>query len=1209
MKQKTLVLTKGRLAALLCVCSLTIGNTVSAQNITLKKRKITLSNVFDIVYEQTGYGVSGASALLKEMEPIDVDVKEMALATFMNHIMRDKGLVAKIEGKSIFLYRTAIVESAPAEKAAQQERITISGTIVDSLGRPIPTATISIVGQENLGVSTNDAGFFLFSNVSRDAVLNVSSIGFNPVRFNVNYQEKDKKSLPRNVYANVLGEYAMRFNVVLSPAKNEIDEVVVTGYMDIDKSRFTGSSFTIKAEDIKIAGETSIDMMLQGVVPGMLVTMQSGQVGSTPKIRVRGTSTLLGNQEPLWVVDGIVQRDPLPMQSSNGNLDGDMTNMRMLASNAISWLNPSDIETITVLKDASATAIYGSQAANGVIVIKTKKAKPGTVSVSYGTDLSLGRRPRYSDYNFMNSQELMQFSQELYENRDSYTQAILPFGYGGLVQRLQAKEIDYDTYVREFRKLENQNTDWFDLLFTSPISQNHNVNISGGTERIVNRTGFGFQKQIGEAKGNNLMSFTGSSNTTVRFGDNLSVNLLLNGGMRQTDGFAFGVNPFDYASKTSRTLPMYNDNGTLFFHEKIGPGSTAIPGKNSYLYNIQNELDNTGNVGTTRNLSTSADIRYKVHPDFEYQGLFSFNVSHSDSKMYATELSNYITQIRGYEFGSVTSNSSEEKSTRLPFGGLVVMDNAVNTGYTFRNNIVYNKVFEQKHHITVQLGIEARSGILKGNIDTRYGYLHYRGEKYAAIPQNPVLISNTGAENLHEAMRSNSRITNRKSNYLSEYFSGVYGYDNRYVVNVSGRLDASNRFGQDQNKRFAPTWSVGGKWLVGNEKFFKSQTWMGSLDIYGSYGFQGNAVEAVSPYLIARDGGLNTYFQQYTLNIQSLPYPNLGWEKTKSWNLGVDISFLNGRLNATANMFRKNGNILSSREVPIENGMASAIVLGSRVENKGYDLIVNIVPVRTKDFTWQFSVNTGLTRNKLFNNDRVNTRADYLNGTAIETGEAYSTFYSYAYNGLKHENGMPSFKYMDVQKSNNDLDYLVNSGKIEPDFSGGLSTSLRYKNISFRAQFAMAFGNQKRLPRIYNNSGAPTPEQNVSRLLIDRWKKPGDEAYTNIPSVPPGSPSKADVLLPTVTGGLSSTVSAYEMYAYSDYRVADADFIRCRTIGFTYDLSADALKKLRIKRLSISGSLTNPFLITFDKTWDGYDPETGGWPARRTGSLGLNLSF
>jgi TonB-linked SusC/RagA family outer membrane protein len=854
-----------------------------------------------------------------------------------------------------------------------------------------------------------------------------------------------------------------------------------------------------------------------------------------------------------------------------------------------------------------------------VIVITTKKARPGQVSVSYSGNYSIGQRPRYGLYDLMNSQEAMQFSKEVYMARESYTQEVLPIGYGGLVQRLQNKEISYEQLIAEYRKMENQNTDWFDLLFRTSFNHNHNVSISGGTEKITNRTSFSIQGQKGEAKGNDLLTFTASSNTTVRFGDNLTLSLLLNGSVRETNGFAYGVSPFNYAYGTSRTIPMYNEDGTFFYHEKYGESSTALPSKFYYQYNIQNEINNTGNTNMTKMVGSTIDLHWQFLPGLEYQGLFSYSVSSSEVKSYATELSHYITQKRGYEYGTMLPNSPEELASRLPFGGLVQVENAMNRDYTLRNSLVYNESFNDAHRLTLQFGLELRSATTNGSTNTRYGYLRYRGESFAAVPKAPAMLYASSAADLHEAMRANARIVDRKNNTLSEYFTAVYGYNERYILNFNARLDASNRFGQDENKKFHPTWSIGGKWRVGNESFLNNAEWLNSFDISGTYGYQGNAVEAVSPYLIAVDGGHSPMFKQYTLNIKSLPYPDLGWEETNTWNLGVDLSLWGGRASATVNWYRKVSDVLSSREVLVENGMNAATIFGSKMTNQGYDFVVSLMPVRTKDFTWQLSVNSGLARNTVKENQRVNTRDEYLNGTAIVNGEAYSTFYSYAYNGLRSTDGRPTFKYVkydginigdpleEEQKTENDLDYLVKTGKGEPDFSGGFNTMFRYKTLALRAQFAVAFGAQKRLPSYYNATGAPTPEQNVPRELKKRWQQPGDEAWTDIPSIPGGRPSFVNVNLPLA--GTAPQVSPYTMYNQSDFRVADIDFIRCRQLSLSYDFAPAVLKKIHAKRLGISASMSNPFLVAFDKEWRGYDPETGGWPARRTTSLSLNMTF
>lgn len=1192
-------------AVLLTTAILQASASGHAQTVTISGKTIPLRQVFAAIKQQTGYVVFSNNNTISETGTVSLSAKDMPLTALLDEMLKGMPVTYVIKDKTIVLSRKTIPDGAAWAPT------TITGTIRATNGELLPGVSVRIKNTVT-GTITSGNGTFYFNHLPEDAVIQISMLGFESLEIGVRKSDKGYTAYTVNKAQSgsllVTEGNNLVLNITLNRKDYEINNVVITGYMNVNKNVYAGSVFSVKADDIKVAGETSIDQMLQGVVPGMSVMTQTGQVGGSPKIRIRGTSTLLGNQEPLWVVDGIIQRDPLPIPDGNGSLAGDIQELRLIASNAIAWLNPNDIETITVLKDASATAIYGSQAANGVIVLTTKRARPGQLAVSYSNNFSIGQRPTYGMYDLMNSQELMQFSSEVYAGRDSYTNTILPIGFGELIQQLQNKEIDYATYLEKYRKMENQNTDWFKLLFRNSFSQNHSISVSGGTEKIMNRTSINMQQQKGEAIGNDLTTFSASSNTTLKFNNRLSVNFLLNGTVRETDGFAYGVNPFDYAYNTARTIPMYNDDGSFFFHEKRSTiASTSIPNKYSYLYNIQNEINNTGNKNSTTSLGATVDLRYEVAKGLEYQGLLSYTSATSNIKSYATELSYFATQYRGYEFGSVLSNSPEELASRLPFGGLAQLENASSKGYTFRNALVYNHLFAERHSVSLQGGIEARSSLMEGNTNTRYGYMRYRGETYAPVPLNPTMITNNSAPDLNNEMRLNSKIVNLQSNYLSEYFSAVYGFDSRYIFNFNARLDASNRFGQDKNKRFQPTWSAGAKWRVASEKFLSSVRWLNALDLSATYGFQGNAVEAVSPYLIATDGGLNNLFKQYTLNIKSLPYPDLGWEKTKSWNLGLDLSLWNGRVNATANYYRKVSNVLASRDVPLENGMSSATVFGSEMDNEGYDLIISLIPVKTDNFSWQLSVNTGKVRNRVRENQRINMLDDYLRGQAIVNGEAYSTFYSYAYAGLNHNTGVPMFNYMDIKPTSNNLDFLVKSGKLEPDFSGGFNTVFRYKNISLYAQFAMAFGAHKRVPPYYNASGAPTPEQNVPRSLQDRWRKPGDELYTNIPAIPPGNPRYFELTLPLLNA--STILSPYTMYNSSDFMVANADFIRCRQISLNYEFQQSLLERIHIKRLSTSLSLTNPFLLTFDKKWRGYDPETAGWPARKTGSISFNMTL
>ncbi|WP_292270229.1 SusC/RagA family TonB-linked outer membrane protein [Butyricimonas sp.] len=1164
---------------LLASMHLAVAGVKAQAKITVEAKTVTYLELFKQIKEQTGLTVVYSNNELDKSQTVEAGFVQTDLKVVLDRILEGTRLTYEMMDEFI------VLKLAPEEK---KKSLNIVGRVSDKDKLPLPGVTV-MAKDLKLGTTTDLNGFYSLLLPKTDNLsLVFSFMGMKTVE--VKYVGQDS------------------INVVMEEDIKALDDVVITGYGRTAKGNYTGAATTVKVADIMMAGASSIDQMLQGVVPGMLVQSGTGMVGSSPKIRVRGTSSLLGSQEPVWVVDGVVQRDPQPFNSEdNTKFSVDADDISQLAGNAISWLNPNDIETITVLKDASATAIYGSEAANGVIVITTKKAKAGKVSVSYSGDFSIGQRPRYGLYDRMNSQEMMEFSKEMYEDRVVYPNTILEVGYAGLLKSYLDKKISKEDFDKEYRKMVERNTDWFDLLFSNSFSHKHSLSLSGGSEKIQNRTSLGYTDERGEAKGNNVALFTATSNTTVNLFDNkLMVNLLLKGTWRKAEGFAYDVDPFKYAYNTSRVIPMYNEDGTLHYHDKWAEtGSTVINNKYNYLYNIRNELDNTGSENNTKSWGATLDLKWNILPGLEYQGLVSYSSSSADVKKYATERSFYASTLRGYDFEAYENSAEEFGYTRLPFGGLLETGLTDVTTITVRNALVYDRMFKDVHRMTLQLGIETNSTKTRGSTGKRYGYLRDRGETFVKLPMT--YKDSWGDPIDNDLAQGEATVLNKIDNKLSEYVSAVYAYDNRYVLNVSARLDASNRFGQDKNKRFEPTWSVGAKWRVASESFAKGLWWLNNLDLIASYGYQGNAVETVSPYLIAEQGGVNEYYNDYVLNVKSLPYSDLGWEKTKTYNFGVDAAFLEGRLNFTVNYFKKVSDVLSSRNIPRENGVEKAIVDGGEMTNTGYDFVINVIPVRTKDFTWQLSLNTAVTKNKVNKNQRINTLNDYLDGSAVVNGEAFSTFYSFKYAGLDDENGFPKFDYMDVEDGESPLAYLVKSGKYTPDFSGGLNMMFKYRNWSLYALFNVQWGGHARLPKLYDtdsNYGIPTPEQNVSRDLAKRWRRAGDK--TDIPSIPT---SKAYINLPTTATVTSSERRLYDMYNNSDLRVANTDFIRCRSLSLSYDFEQKWLSRIGAQRLLLKASMTNPFMWVSDSKWNGLDPETGDWPTRRVTSLSLQVMF
>ena len=1137
-----------------------------------------LEKVFDLLEEQSGYSFVYNHEQLKSAGLITADFKNETVASILQYCLQGTGLSYE------FLNNTIIIRQVEEGRVA----LTLRGFVWDTKKQPLPGVTVKLVGT-SVGTATDAKGWFSVKLPVMKGQLEFSFVGF----------KKHIVTFTTETARDTL-------HVILQEDVQAMEEVVVTGYGNVTKGNYTGASTTIRAENIMMAGVSSIDQMLQGVVPGMLVMNKTGLVGASPKIRVRGTSSLLGSQEPVWVVDGVIQRDPQPFNpEDNTKFSADADDIKQLAGNAISWLNPNDIETITVLKDASATAIYGSQAANGVIVITTKKAIAGKVQISYSGDFSIGQRPHYGLYDLMNSAERMQLSQDIYKEQRKFdpNDIILSIGYEGLLKRYLNKEISLSEMDKEYQNMARQNTDWFDILFRNSFNHSHNVSFSGGSDKIQNRTSLSFTSEDGEVKGNSLTQFAATSNTTINISEKLRVNLLLNGSSRQVKGFAYEVDPFKYAYNTSRVIPAFNPDGSYYFHEKLSEEESTVGYTSIYNYNILNELANTGSRNVTRTWGATVDLKWEILSGLEYQGLVAYSSSSADTKKHATEHSFYITQIRSYEYGAYAPSAPEIEYSRLPMGGLLETDLTNVTSVTVRNALVYDHLFKEKHRVTLQLGIETNSVKTRGEANKRYGYLPNRGELFA----NPPAVYNPLGwyeEDNTEIGQGEHKVLNRVENKLSEYGMAVYTYDDRYVFNFSARMDASNRFGQDKNKRFQPTWSAGLKWRMASESFSRDLWWLNNLDLYGSYGYQGNSVETVSPFLITKTSFIEEY-SSYGLEIQSLPYPNLGWEKTKTWNIGVDGAFLEGRLNFTFNYFKKISSVLSSRGVPQENGVENGIVSGSTMHNDGYEFVINVVPVQTKDFTWQLSLNTSVTRNRVEKNSRQNTLDDYLNGSGVIDGRPFSTFYSYQFDGLEQEYGQPIFKDLDIEDGKSPKDFLVESGKLIPDFSGGLNMLFKYRQFSLYALFAVQWGGHDRLPDLYSGDGLPRSEQNVSRKLQDRWKKTGDK--TTIPSLP--LIDNEWISVPATQTSNRMNKSRYAMYNQSDVRVANTDFIRCRSLSLSYNFKGEWLQQTGINYLQVKASMTNPFMWVSDKKWDGLDPETGDWPSRRVTSLSLQVIF
>lgn len=1155
-----------------------VGLTHLSANVKSQNQQITLT-LKNVTVEQA---VNEAELLLKQnffFSKNEVDVNRKINVNLSKASLKE--LIRQVFGAS-FSYRMEgdiiVVQPKKVMDEQQKENITIQGKVIDKQKLPLPGVTVVIKGSK-LGTATDMDGQFKLVSPKQDSVVLVFSF--------VGMMKKE---------VHIVNDKPLV--VTLEEEVNEMNEVVVTGYQTVKKRSMAGSSSNVKAEDLVINGTQTLEQALQGKLSGVMVMNQSGLTGTRQKVRVRGTSTLVGNAEPVWVVDGIIQEDPLPFQASQlTDIGGDNMDMiKNFVGGAISWLNPNDIDNIVVLKDASSTAIYGVKAANGVIVITTKKGERGRVSIGYSGNFSISNRLNYKKMELMNSMQRVDASREAFD-KGGILQGEDQVGYMALALAYQRREISFEEFNTRVKKLETGNTDWFDILFQTPFSHNHNLSISGGNEKSTYRASFGMNNQNNTAKGNGQKSYTGSLNISSMFWDQVSISLGLSGNISKTEAF-IGIDPYTYASTTNRAIPCFDEEGELYFYKN-----------EKGLYNVLNELNNSGNKNTTSSVNSNLNVRWSVGGGFTLSSILGYNISFSSGESWYSEKSNHITQIRGYEFGAYWPGDARFIGSRLPYGGELNMNEARNDNYTWRNQLEFTKTLGT-HAVSGMIGQEVRSNKYDGYAQTDYGYMPDRGKSFAPVPivYGANKIANTLA-------RSTPTITDRKANYLSYYGNMSYMYDERYALNASIRMDASNRFGQNKSTRYQPVWSVGARWNVTREHWLEEQDLLNDLSLRASYGFQGNVAENVGPNLVARIDPVNTT-GEYTMSIASLPTPNLKWEKNKSINVGIDFSIFKNKINGSFEYYHKRTeDMLTTREVPLENGVVTMIINGGNMKNSGWDLSFSLVPVRTKDFVWTLGMNTSKVYNSV-DSDLAPTGKwqDAVTGDFNKKDYPVSSFWAFRFTGLNPENGGPLFDFSQANTQSAELDvtqYMKYAGKLEPDFTAGLNTSFRYKTLSLSANFYLSTGNKMFLSSPYGGdvrgsaTKIPYEYYNMSTQLLDRWRKPGDEAFTSIPALP--HPGNSGALNPFYN--FTTTIYPYDAWSNSDARVVNSSYLRCNNIMLSYTLPQNRISRFA-QNISCSISVSNPFQIV-SKDFHGRDPEvaSGKQPLSKNYSLSVNMNF
>ena len=1068
-----------------------------------------------------------------------------------------------------------LVFAAGAFAQAKQVR----GSVVDENGAAVIGASVIVKGT-TIGVSTDQQGFFVMNNVpAKSEELQISYLG---------YVTQDVKIRPN-------------MQITLVPDEQTIESVVVTGMTKTDKRLFTGAADRLSAEDVKLSGMADISRGLEGRSAGVSVQNVSGTFGTAPKIRVRGATSIFGSSKPLWVVDGVIMEDVIDIDA-DALSSGDATT---LISSAIAGLNADDIESFSILKDGSATSIYGARAMAGVIVVTTKKGRAGESRISYTGDYTFRMTPRYADFNIMNSQDQMSVYQEMaakgWLNNSTIANASSSGVYGKMWELVNTGKLENTEAARNryLRKAEYRNTDWFKELFQNTVMHSHSVSITSGTEKSAYYASISALFDPGWTKTSEISRYTANLNATYNISDALTLNLITNGSYRKqkapgtlgatTDYVTgevkrdFDINPYSYALNTSRVLD---------------PKEYYV--RNYADFNILHELANNYIDLNVADVKFQGELKWKAFKGFEASALASVRYTGTSQEHNVREASNQANAYRAMGTTTIRDNNPllykdpddiyAVPVSILPAGGIYTRTDNRLLSYDFRFSATYNTTINNTHIINAYLGMETNQSDRQKTWFRGWGLQYDSGE----IPFYDYLVFKKGKEdNSPYYEMGNTHYRN-----VAFFFNGTYSYKGRYTLNGTLRYEGNNALGLTTRSRWLPTWNVSGAWNVHEENFFNSiSKAVSHLSLKASYSLTAdrpsvtNALAVIQSYSPWRPSAGVT---ESGLTIKDLENSDLTYEKKHELNIGADLGFLDNRINLTVDWYKRDNFDLIGRVMT--QGIGGQIQKYGNVatmKSRGIEFSLSTKNIKTKDFSWTTDFIYSHMKNEVtkFN---TSTRAFNLVSGIGFSREGYpvNSLFSYDFRGL-NEDGVPTFINEAGVLTSTDINFqeterfdnLVYSGPSEPTDVGSFGNIFQYKGLRLNVFITYSFGNVVRLDpvfsSIYNDLDA------MPREFRNRWMTPGDERYTDVPAIVSSRQVRND----------SKLSYAYNAYNYSTARIAKGDFIRMKEISLTYDFPKRWIKKLRFSNMSLKLQATNLFLIYADKKLNGQDPEffnTGG---------------
>ena len=1086
--------------------------------------------------------------------------------------------------------------------AAQSMRF--SGRVTDTDGAPVIGAGLVCIEKNTAGTTTDLDGNFSITLPAGAKTVKFSSVGMKEL-----------------VYQFIPGR-TENVRIIMEWENTELDQVVVTGYAQTSVKRITGSVAVLNSEKFEAKAISSVDALMQGEVAGVSIKSLSGQPGTQAKITIRGSNNITGSSAPLWVVDGVPLQSESPALSSEQLAPGGFDNIFV---NGIGNINPNDIESITILKDAAAAAIYGSRAANGVIVVTTKKGEAGKMRISYNNTFSWSFKPERS-LNLMNSSEKLSWEDELWNEFSaakyaaSLTDNTVIYPVVGIVGQIRAGLGDFasmkgdkaaqDKYIESLR---NVDTNWYNLLFRNSFSQGHHLSLSGGSGKSTYYVALGLNDEDGMLIHNDYRRYNVNAKMTLTPTDWARIDVGMEAARQESKMPYSTVDPFHYAFFSNPYERAYNADGsyaadntwfTLGYYN--GRGAEQVMPKNGF--NIIRELDSNYSKTANTNGTFRAQTDFRIIEPLHFVGLVSYSYSNNSTDKV----------IDKYSYSAFRDRLGSDDRSQTNLYGNISQNRTNRNSYVARGHFSFNKTFAETHTVNLLAGAELRGSGSNTIFTKRYNYDPKTGT--TSLPQ----ISGPQDEWLSEVEKLNGEYFS-KTRYASFYASADYYLGKSIVLNASFRTDGSSNFGS--NKQFNPTWSAGAAWHIGEEAWMKKALpALSHATLRAAYGFTGDVNTSTSHLLVIQYLQQQyRYFGDETFNlgtIPSAPNPDLGWEKTQDAKAGLDFGLWKDRLTLnTEYYYRLSTDVVTSSPVQSTTGFTYVYFNAADIMNSGIELTLNGKIIQTKDWGLSAAVNFAYNYNKVLKYNPVSKSGITSKDRYVE-GYPTGAIFSGKYAGIASDTGLYQFELRpdatistatDLNKPDN---YRYFLGTTIAPYTGGFNLSASWRQLRLSISGVYSFG-----CKTYENFRYPASYSNASHsgVSTETVQSQFSDLYGNHLNVEKDRTNRwtathtTGVKYPRIYDYFDGKYN-FASYNPMDSSIIDAvylknnSYLRIKSIILTYSLPGAAVKKMRMRGLSFNVSLNNFF--TFTK-YDGMDPEIPGatYPTTRSVSAGMNIDF